>query len=79
MGQVAKGCTLSNIECRPVQRQGLLQWGWDSRTQLFDEKLIANNAKKHAKAAGAEIVSLKEFVEHYTQEPAKESLHTFDW
>ncbi|MGL5648984.1 MAG: hypothetical protein ACRDDY_14135 [Clostridium sp.] len=30
--QVTKGCNLSDEACRPKQRQGLLQWAWDSST-----------------------------------------------
>lgn len=79
MGQVAKGCKLGDKECRPVQRQGLLQWGWDSQTQLFGDKVIQANAKRLAKETGCELVTMKEFIEHYSGKPAMESLYTFDW
>lgn len=45
MGQIKKGCKLKDFDCRPRQRQGLLQWAWDS-TELFDEAAKNKNLKK---------------------------------
>lgn len=53
-GQVTKACDLKDKECRPKQRQGLLQWGWDS-SKKFDEVLVTKNAKKLAKDTNSEI------------------------
>lgn len=53
-GQLTKFCKLDNKECRPKQRQGLLQWGWDSK-EKYSLELAEKNAKKMAKKAGAQI------------------------
>jgi hypothetical protein len=45
MGQIKAGCKLSDEKCHPAQRQGLLQWGWNSET-LFEEKTLIDNQKK---------------------------------
>lgn len=45
MGQIKANCTLKDDKCRPVQRQGLLQWAWDS-SKLFDEKQQKKNLEK---------------------------------
>ena len=45
MGQIKANCKLSDKECRPVQRQGLLQWAWDSNTLFTDEQKIKNLKK----------------------------------
>jgi hypothetical protein len=44
-GQIKANCTLGDDKCRPVQRQALLQWGWDSSTLYTDEQR-AKNLKK---------------------------------
>lgn len=45
MGQIKANCTLTDKDCRPVQRQGLLQWAWDSSKE-FTEKQQRANLKK---------------------------------
>ena len=50
MGQIKANCDLKNKDCRPVQRQGLLQWGWDSSKLYNDEQKI-----KNLKALGVEF------------------------
>lgn len=40
--------------CRPKQRQGLLQWAWDS-SEKFDEKTIEKNARRMAKLSGSKL------------------------
>lgn len=45
MGQIKANCDLKDKKCRPVQRQGLLQWGWDS-SKLFNEETRIANLKK---------------------------------
>jgi hypothetical protein len=39
-----------------VQKQALLQWGWDWE-QNYSEKAVESNAKKIAKAAGIKIAT----------------------
>ena len=41
---------------RVVQKQALLQWGWDWE-QNYSEKAVESNAKKIAKAAGIKIAT----------------------
>lgn len=53
-GQIAANCKLSDQTCRPVQRQGLLQWGWDSSIR-YDERVVVANAQRLAKAAKARV------------------------
>lgn len=36
-GQITSNCKLNDNECRPRQRQGLLQWAWDSEQEYKDE------------------------------------------
>lgn len=55
--QVSKGCRVSDEKCRPRQRQGLLQWGWDSTTDWSVEQQ-KKNAERIAKQAGASLVVL---------------------
>lgn len=45
MGQIKANCSLKDDKCRPVQRQALLQWAWDSST-LFSEEQKINNLKR---------------------------------
>lgn len=45
MGQINANCDLKNKDCRPVQRQGLLQWAWDSSKKFTDEQQISNLKK----------------------------------
>ena len=55
-GQIVHGCSLKDDECRPRQRQGLLQWGWNSHHK-FDAKTIEANARRMAKLTGSTIAS----------------------
>lgn len=61
-GQITKSGQIKDLTKRTKQRQGLLQWGWDS-TVKFDEEQVKRNAKRVAKSAGAVI-----------EEPSTESL-----
>jgi hypothetical protein len=45
MGQLKKGCKLSDLKCHSKQRQGLLQWAWDSTKPFDDEQMKKNLAK----------------------------------
>jgi hypothetical protein len=49
--QVIKHCRKGDKTCRPKQRQGLLQWAWDSNKPVTDEVLAAN-LKRIVKASG---------------------------
>ncbi len=57
-GQVSAKCTLSDDKCNTRQRQGLLQWGWDSHEKWSDEQ-VSKNAKAIAKKAGVPLEELK--------------------
>lgn len=46
MGQIKSNCKLDDDDCRPKQRQGLLQWAWDSSKKFDDPSVIENNLKK---------------------------------
>lgn len=56
-GQVTASCDLKDFECHKKQRQGLLQWGWDS-SEKFSEEQLDKNLKKISKAAGASIETI---------------------
>lgn len=45
MGQINANCQLSDKECRPVQRQGLLQWAWDSSKKYTPDQQVTNLKK----------------------------------
>lgn len=55
-GQVDANCKLGNKKCRPKQRQGLLQWAWDSTTP-FTETQQEKNLRRLSKLSE---VSLEE-------------------
>jgi len=62
-GQINSNCTLGDKSCRPKQRQGLLQWGWDSSSKI-SELQIKNNARKLAALSGVSLES------HYICQPS---------
>lgn len=53
-GQIKANCTPKDETCRPKQRQGLLQWGWDS-TNKYDDAAVSGNAKRMAKLTSSTI------------------------
>lgn len=59
MGQLKQNCKLTNDSCSPKQRQGLLQWGWDSHT-VFDEAQQEKNLKRIAKLAGVSVATVSQ-------------------
>lgn len=56
--QINFGCNLKDSSCRPKQRQGLLQWAWDSNT-LFTDNQKAINYKRIIKLPHPETSSKK--------------------
>lgn len=42
MGQIRANCKLTDKNCRPAQRQGLLQWGWDSESLMTPAQCSKN-------------------------------------
>lgn len=54
MGQIKANCSLKDDKCRPAQRQGLLQWAWDSDTAFSDEQR-KKNLDRILKKAGATV------------------------
>lgn len=42
MGQVQANCKLTDRDCHTKQRQGLLQWGWDSRARFTEAQQKKN-------------------------------------
>lgn len=58
-GQISKSCSLKDKDCRPKQRQGLLQWGWDSGTK-FTENQVKENAERMASLTSSNL-SLEAF------------------
>jgi hypothetical protein len=44
-GQINHNCNLKDETCRPKQRQGLLQWAWDS-SKRYEARVIEENVKK---------------------------------
>lgn len=57
MGQIKANCDIKSEKCRPVQRQGLLQWGWDSST-LFNDEQCKKNLQRIARKAGVGLESV---------------------
>lgn len=58
-GQIKANCSLTDDKCRPVQRQALLQWSWDSST-LYNDKQRQKNLKQFT---DQEFVAKESFVE----------------
>lgn len=56
-GAITKSGKLKDLKARVKQRQGLLQWGWDSTVECTPET-IKKNAKRIAKSAGAKVTEI---------------------
>lgn len=71
-GQVSAKCKLNDNSCNTRQRQGLLQWGWDSSIKYSPEQ-IEKNAKLISRRAGVPLLKeqKKESMENYSG--------IFDW
>lgn len=54
MGQLKSSCSLSDKKCNVKQRQGLLQWGWDSST-LFSDQQREKNLKRMLQKTGTSV------------------------
>lgn len=54
--QVQKGCRKGDDECRPKQRQGLLQWAWDSDT-AFTKKQQRKNLQRLSRMSEVSLES----------------------
>lgn len=74
-GQINANCKPKDDDCRPKQRQGLLQWAWDS-SEAFTPKQIEENAKRIAKSAGVEIDSTIVAQEHTHKSTTYVYLHS---
>lgn len=55
-GQINASCSLKDDSCRPKQRQGLLQWAWDSHEKFTDNKVL-RNAERMAKLTASKLSS----------------------
>lgn len=66
MGQIKANCTLKTKTCRPAQRQGLLQWAWDSST-LYNNKQRASNLAKFTNEKNPALESIIEDTPIWTQ------------
>lgn len=49
-GQLLANCKPADYKCRPRQRQGLLQWAWDSRQAYTQEQVEKNLERIRARA-----------------------------
>lgn len=56
MGQLQAGCSLSDMDCHKKQRQGLLQWGWDS-SKAFNDANRSKNLKRLLSETGTSLES----------------------
>lgn len=54
--QITQNCDLEDVSCRPRQRQGLLQWGWDSRVAYTDDQ-VRDNAQRMARLSKAKLAT----------------------
>lgn len=56
-GQIKASCSLTDKDCRPIQRQGLLQWGWDS-SEIYTPEKVQKNAQRLAKITSSTLDSM---------------------
>lgn len=52
--QISNNCKLDDYKCRPKQRQGLLQWSWDSKKERTADQ-HKRNVRKMAKMFNCEL------------------------
>lgn len=53
-GQIVASCKITDDSCHAKQRQGLLQWAWDSSVK-YSEEQVTKNAKRMAKLTSSKI------------------------
>jgi hypothetical protein len=53
-GQITASCKLNDEDCHARQRQGLLQWAWDSASK-FEASRVSSNAERAARLSGSSI------------------------
>lgn len=56
--QVQQKCRLTDRSCNTRQRQGLLQWGWNSEKDSFDDKTIQSSAKRLAELTDSHLLTI---------------------
>jgi len=62
-GQINANCGMKDLKCRPIQRQALLQWAWDSTT-TFSPHQRQTNLKQFS---SEKIPSLESY---FTEKPS---------
>lgn len=62
MKQLASACNIRDKSHHRKQRQGLLQWGWDSLHHNYNSDRVRLNAVRIAKKLDLELVSHDEFL-----------------
>lgn len=67
---IEKVLSAKNKKCHAKQRQGLLQWAWNSEKHNFSESQVKNNARRISSELGFKLEN---------KEIAKERVLVFQW